>query len=527
MAIERDVRGNQPVIIGVGEICEPVAEDLASASSVVDLMAAAAKAALKDASAGDALLDKLDVLAVVRTFADSSPNYPSPFGKVKNYPRAVASRLGATPVSAVYSAVGGNCPQQLVTEYSTRISNGELDVVLLVGGEALATTKQAMKAGVSLDWSDDTDGQLNDSGLGLDSVIDRQQIDNRLGSAPPMYGIFENARRQKLGKSVTDYMRSMGELFAGFSRVAAKHPHAMFPNAYSADELATVTTTNPMVASPYNRHLVAKDGVNQSAAVLLTSRRMAEELGIPEHKFIYPLTGSNVSDCFLVERPDLSRSEALHVAYDAVFQKSGISPDQLHVMDVYSCFPIAVFDACDALGIEPDGERLTVTGGLPFFGGAGNNYSMHAIVNVVARLRQTAGGYGLVGANGGALSKHSVGLYARDCPQQGFLPCDDKALQAKADRAGKVPTDDQPRGSATIESYSVTYKRGEPAGAFIVGRTQQGARFIAYSDPADRKTPTEMHNEDPMGKTVYVTADGPGNRFTFDQQATEQLNTER
>lgn len=521
------MRGNQPVIIGVGEICEQLPEKLETASSVLDLMVAAATAALHDAGAGAALLEKLDALAVVRTFADSTPLYPNPFGKVSNYPRAVARKLGAAPTSAVYSTAGGNCPQQLVTEYSTRIADGELNAVLLIGGEALATTKQAIRTGVSLDWSDHTDGQLEDRGLGLDRVVDRQMVDNRLGSGPPMYGIFENARRHKLGKSLTDYAHSMGELFEGFSRVAAEHPKSMFPQAYSAVELATVSENNPLVASPYSRHLVAKDGVNQSAAVLLTSRRFAEALGVAEGKFVYPVTGSNVTDCHLVERPDLSRSEALHIAYDAVFRESGISPDHIQVMDVYSCFPIAVFNACEALGIDPNGERLTVTGGLPFFGGAGNNYSMHAIVNVVARLRQTAGSYGLVGANGGALSKHSVGLYARDCPQHGFLPCDDEALQATADSAGKVPTDDHPSGKATIESYSVTYKRGEPAGAFIVARTQQGARFIAHSDPADRKTPSQIHNEDPMGKTVYVTADGPGNRFTFDQQATEQLNTER
>ena len=55
---------------------------------------------------------------------------------------------------------------------------------------------------------------------------------------------------------------------------------------------------------------------------------------------------------------------------------------------------------------------LTLTGGLPFFGGAGNNYSMHGVAETVARMRSAPGQFGLVGANGGIQSKYSVGIYS-------------------------------------------------------------------------------------------------------------------
>lgn len=276
MASALESSGNEPVVIGVGEICEHTPENLESASSLTALMAKAAEAALQDSGVADAALGQLDVLAVVRTFADSTPMYPNPFGTVSNYPRAVARELGASPASAVHSTAGGNTPQQLVTEYAGRIAQGEMDLVLLVGGEALATTKQAMKAGIKLDWSDETGGQIEDRGLGVDSLIDRQQIDNGLATAPPMYGIFENARRYERGESLQDYSRSMGELLAGFSRVAAAHPVAMFPQAHGPEELAEVSDTNPMIATPYSRHLVSKDSVNQSAARDLC-KKLADE----------------------------------------------------------------------------------------------------------------------------------------------------------------------------------------------------------------------------------------------------------
>ena len=72
-----------------------------------------------------------------------------------------------------------------------------------------------------------------------------------------------------------------------------------------------------------------------------------------------------------------------------------------------------VFNICDGLGLAVDDPRgLTLTGGLPFFGGPGNNYSMHAIAETVQRARQAPGSYGFVGANGGVMSKYSAGVYS-------------------------------------------------------------------------------------------------------------------
>jgi acetyl-CoA C-acetyltransferase len=92
---------------------------------------------------------------------------------------------------------------------------------------------------------------------------------------------------------------------------------------------------------------------------------------------------------------------------------AGIGVGDLATIDLYSCFPAPVFNICDGLGLTADDPRgLTLTGGLPFFGGTGNNYSMHAIAETVAPARQAPGSYGFVGANGGVMSKYSAGVYA-------------------------------------------------------------------------------------------------------------------
>mgnify|MGYP000263990993 CR=1 FL=1 len=68
--------------------------------------------------------------------------------------------------------------------------------------------------------------------------------------------------------------------------------------------------------------------------------------------------------------------------------QAGIGPDDLDFIDLYSCFPIAVEVGAEELGLSLDDPRgLTVTGGLPYMGGPGNNYAMHSIAVMMQRLR--------------------------------------------------------------------------------------------------------------------------------------------
>lgn len=513
-----------PVIIGIGELCEQLPENLESASSLVDLLVLATQAACADTGASKEVIAQIDTIAMVRTFADSTPLYANTVGKVSNYPRSVAKKVGANPKNAVYSVAGGNTPQNLVTEFADKIAAGDTDMVLLMGGETLATIKAAQRAQVTLDWAEDVGGQLDDRGQGMKGMMDRQQIDNGFLSAPLMYGVLENARRHQLSMSRESYADKMAELFARFSEVSAGHESAMFPKAYTPAELLTIDAKNPMIAEPYPKSLVAKDGVNQVAAVIMTSRGRAEQLGIAAEKMVFPLTSASVTEHPLVERPSLARSGAMDLAYRAVLEKAGISASDVSAMDLYSCFPIAVLGACDALGVDAsDLDHATLTGGLPFFGGPGNSYALHSVVNMVRKLRSQNQGFGLVGANGGILSKHSVGVYSRQPVAGGWQPCDDAALQGQIDKLELPEVDHNPNGLATIESYSVTYRKGVADAGFIVGRTAEGKRFLGRTDPADSDTPKAMLDEDPIGKSIYVTSVGPGSRFTFDKAQTLAL----
>jgi acetyl-CoA C-acetyltransferase len=158
-----------------------------------------------------------------------------------------------------------------------------------------------------------------------------------------------------------------------------------------------------------------------------------------------------------------------------------------------------VFNICDALGLASDDARgLTVTGGLPYFGGAGNNYSMHAIASLVRLLREHPEQIGLIGANGGYLSKYSVGIYS--ARSASFRPFDGTSLQQRLDTTAPAPVSDPFAGAARVETYTIDHDAPSPQ-ALVVGRSGE-TRIIAAC--ADEALVGEMIDHDPLTAVVQV-----------------------
>ena len=180
-----------------------------------------------------------------------------------------------------------------------------------------------------------------------------------------------------------------------------------------------------------------------------------------------------------------------------------MGPKAINHFDLYSCFPVAVRLAHREMGIhrvvdiDREPERLTVTGGLPFHGGPGNNYSMHAIVFMVRLLRDHQGDFGLINANGGVFSKHSVGIYSTtpyatthpDHPSEWrSIDC---ASRLKHERElhpqRTVPETLQEPCEGVVRSFTLVYARdGTAQRAIAVGDVVDGphasARFLAVAD---------------------------------------------
>ncbi len=495
-----------PVIVGVGEASERIDAADWRALSPADLAAAAGRAAIADAGAREDLAPRIDVVAAIRQFEISAPRAVAPFGRADNLPRAVARRLGADPRRAILEPVGGQGPQHLVNEFARAIAGGTARMALLVGAEAISTVRALAQRGESRDWSESVGGDLEDRGYG-DPLLSPELPRHGARTPITVYALFENARRARLGLARDAYRLDMARLFAPFTEVAAGHPHAMSREVHSAEALAAVTADNRLVCDPYPRRLVARDQANQGAAVLMTSVGEARALGIPPERFVFLHGGADLAERLPLERPDLSRGPAAVRAARLALARARLRVDEVDLFDLYSCFPIAVFNLRDGLGLGPDDPRpLTVTGGLPYFGGAGNDYSMHAITAMTRALRESPAAVGLVAANGGFLSKTSVGLYsAKPAAVPAF---DDAAAQAEI-AAAPAPSVVPGGGTGRVETYVIDYAAPVPVGV-VIGRTPEGARFVAMTDPADPVLAEAMIAHDPLGAEVNVRRSAEG-----------------
>ncbi len=498
-----------PVLVGVGQFTERIDDADYRGMSAVELATEAARAAMADTGVGTAKVAKaVDTVFGLRQFEISGP-MPAALGKSNNYPRSVMNRLGGDPARVVLEPVGGQSPQKLVTEAGNAIAAGDADVVMIMGSEPGSTARYFANRDAKPDFREHVEGQLEDRGHQIFTYIDDYTIQHGLTGAPVQYGLLENARRSRLGLSVAEYRLKMAQLFAPFSKVAAKNPFSSSPIERSIEEIVTVTDDNRMICDPYPRLLVARDTVNQGAAAVLMSVEGARKLGVPEEKWVYLHGHSDLIEQAMLDRVDLGAGPASVMAAQEALRVAGLGVDDIATFDLYSCFPFPVFVICEALGIDGNDPRgLTLTGGLPYFGGPGNSYSLHGIAETVVQMRDRPGQFGFVGANGGILSKYSVGIYSTDPVE--WRTDRSAELKEQIAKLPKIEVTKEPDGAATIETYSVRYDWPIRTG-IIVGRLDSDdSRFMATTD--DEDLVALMSDGDPLGENITVWATEHGNR---------------
>lgn len=503
-----------PILVASGQYVFRGEVTAETVMSPVDIAAKAATVAIAAANADKELVSQIDTIAFVRGFIDSIPGGAGPFGASNNVPRSLAKRIGANPSHAIYGREGGHSPQRFVNEFAEKIAAGEMSLGLIAGAEATGIMKQAGRAGLAVDWSETVDGELDDRGCHW--LFSEHEVAHGITFPTQVYPLFENAWRARHGLSVSEHRILASELFSKFSDVAAKNPYSQFPVARSAEFLNTVSDENYWVAHPYTKWMVAQDAVNQGAALLMCSVDKALELGIPESQWIYLHSYADVDDHFVSARADLAVSESMKLTLNSVLNTAGKSISEIDVLDIYSCFPIAVLAACEAMGLDWNTDKaLTVTGGLPFFGGAGNSYSTHAIASLTDTLRQSPSAFGLITANGGFLSKQSVGLYSAQAPQ---TPCHnaDPSLQAQFDSLPVEELAEQADGNGTVETFTLTYKRGKPDLGIVIGRFEDGRRFLSNTAPDDEAAIAILQGDgEVIGRQIEVSHSDGKNTARF------------
>ncbi len=501
-------KGAMPILVGAGQSLSGWRGDdaISAAPSPLKLMTEAAKSALEHTGHSRNVLSAIDTLVAVRTMEDSAP-FGHPHGQNKNLPGTLARDLGAAPARLIYTQVGGQIPQATVNEMAARIHEGEIECALIAGAEATGASKSARKQGIELDWADDDACDFDDRGMGS-KLLCRTEIKHGLVSPAYLYALFETAIAAREGRSQSRHRWAMAELFAPFSEIAAANPYAQFPKRRSAEFLATASDENYPLASPYLKWLIAQDAVNMGAAILMMSEEKADVLGIGKDKRIFLHGSGEAHDSLISERPALDHSWAMERALNRALDAAGKTIGDIDLVDLYSCFPCAVFAACGALGIDwqSDARPLTVTGGLPYAGGPGNNYSLHAIATMHDKLRAAPEAFGLILANGGWMSKEAVGLYSARKPDAFSAPAP-PVKQCEVVEIAQSPSEGR------LETYTLIPNRKGPARAIAFGRTEDGRRFIAIAAP--EAVHSLCRNDNQCGRKITVTSKSEINTFDF------------
>lgn len=474
-----------PVIVGVGELADhPV--DLSSALEPVALMAAAARRA--EADAGASLLATLDGLEIVNEISWPYPDIAGLLGD------RLTLRSG---VEATYHPVGGQTPLLGLHRAALAIRDGRWRSALICGAEAQASVTAAERSGVALDWSPRIEGFRPVRGGDYQRPIARA-LD--LATPAHVYPFYENATRAAWGMPFDDAQAESATIWATNATIAATRDVAWRPRATSAADIARITPDNRPIAWPYPKLMTANPGVNQGAAVIVTSVAHARLLGIAEDRMIHFLGGAAAdAPRDYLTRTGYDRSLAMEWTLE---QASSIVEDRrFDAVELYSCFPCVPKMARRVLGLA-DTDPLSVAGGLTFFGAPLNNYMTHACVAMVDRLR-ASGGTGLLYGQGEYVTKHHalvLGTRASDAP----LPDDYRRDEV----AGSHPINDAYEGAARLESYTVLYDRGGSVRhGGVIALTPSGERLLARVRPDDAVTIARLHDvaTEPIGTPGHVT----------------------
>jgi acetyl-CoA C-acetyltransferase len=512
-----------PVVISAGQ-----AASRDRSQGAVELASLAAADALSVSPRLGSLIERL---TVVNILSRQSGHRPA---------SVVAAAVGVRPQRCETTTVSGSTPQWLVQRAAADIAAGRLSATLITGAEAVRSGRlrppeagsaapQPTKARSAPPHTSPAGAPLSDSPspleadfqAGLDEPPDPVIGDARLGSSEAeidagmlvpihVYPIIESALAARDGRDPTVQRRFIGSFLARFTDVAAAHPQSWFPLARTPGEIATPSADNRLVAEPYTKLMTAFLGVSQGAAIVVTSLAVARSLGVDDGAMFVRSSASADDVWFPSLRPDLTCSPAITAAARAALEVGTVGLDELEFIDLYSCFPSAIQIGAAAVGLSLDDQRgLTVTGGLPYFGGPGSNYSTHAIATLLELLRER-GGHGLVTALGWYVTKHAVGCYSATPPPNGYRTGDTEGEQAEIAASALIAVhrgEDLERQPAVVDGGTVVYGReGEVTAAPVIATLADGRRVVAAAAAGELPA---LAGHSPAGMQIEVGGSPP------------------
>mgnify|MGYP001825806288 FL=1 len=457
---------NTPVLVGVAAV-QQKNPDFTEALEPVALMERALRDAAEDAGS-PALLTRADEILV-----------PKGIWSYTDPGRLLADALGCSAATSVYAEIGVS-QQTLLTRACQRIADGEAEVVLVTGAEAkyrsLCAGKAGAEAAETLQEGVEPDVKL----LPEDELWSPVESAAGLGMPVGYYAIMDSALRYKQGISVLQHRDQMARMYQRFSEIAADNPDAWSETVVDADFIRDPSPGNRMLAFPYTKLHNSQWNVDQGAGLIFCSVALAESLGIPRDRRVFPRAFAESNHMSVVSsRGDLGGCPGFRVAGEVAMARAGVNFEDIRLRELYSCFPYAVRSQLHEFGMSAEGD-LSVTGAMTFGGGPLNNFVYQATVRMAQLLREQPGEVGLVTTVSGMLTKQGVALWSTSPGAQGWVFDDvTERVREIADLREVVA---EYEGQARVAGYTVLYQGSDPWRAVAVFDLPHGQRTVAYSE---------------------------------------------
>lgn len=458
-----------PVLVGIG-VSTQREEDAVRALEPLDLMIDAVRRAGKDSRA-DALLAGVQRIAVPK----GRWRYRNPAGEIA---RSIGARRSVSVLATV-----GVLQQTLIGDACLRIAQGEIDIALVVGADA---GYRLLRAKIAAGNAPQDRQQVDTPDVTLaphDELRHPAELQAGMKMPVGLYAIMESAFRASRGWTVDAHRDAIAAMYARFSEIAEGNPHAWKRKRVAPAEIRNASERNPMQAFPYTKLHCSTWNVDQAAALIFCAAGKAEALGIPRSQWVHPVASTECNHMVpLSARDDLARCPGASCAGRAALDAGGVRAGDLDLVELYSCFPVAVEMYADELGIELSRD-LTVTGGMPFAGGPYNNYVLQATARMAELLRAGPDRLGLVASVSGVLTKQGFGLWGREPGRNGFVHADVTDAVARAVRIREIV--EGHIGDAIVAGYTILHEPAQPPRGVVVVDLPDQCRAVAHTEDAN------------------------------------------
>ena len=473
---------NRPVIVGIGSIQQK--GNYESLDEALTLMDIATKEALKDSTNKN-----------IKNYIEEI-HIPKGYWRYRDPGRWIANKNNFKDVkTSVYKI--GVLQQSLLNSCCNKILNKEIGAGLIVGGEA--RYKLLLSQIKNKDFKEI---ELNENPNFYIKAKDDIHLDEEKAELGMMavgyYAILESAFRYNKNISIRNQLDYVAGMYAYFSEVASKNKDAWADNPLDANEIKNISEKNSFQAFPYNKYHCTSWNVNQSAAIIVCSEKIADDLDIPQEKRVYPLASSENNHMIgTLQRPKLFEQHGMQLAAKYILeicQKLKIKPN---FYDLYSCFPVAVQMFAESLNLN-DYKKFTITGGMSFAGGPLNSYVLHSLAKMVSKIRETKDSTGIVTGVSGMMTKQSYAILSNN-PLMNFTHKDFTECATKKEKPVEISS--LKEGAGIVIGYTILNETDGKYKAVIFLNCSDNKRKLITSD--DMSIIKSMENKEWVGKKVY------------------------